>query len=132
MPQVYAIDGIVPLVEPSAYVHPSAVLIGDVIVAARAYIGPCASRRGDFGRIVVEKGANVQDHCTMHGFPGDGHRGRRGVEDPPRRHPPRLSDSPGCPHRVARHARRASTVRRFARARCTRHSSPPPTVFIRR
>jgi phenylacetic acid degradation protein len=70
MPQVYAIDGIVPVVDPSAYVHPSAVLIGDVIVAARAYIGPCASLRGDFGRIVVEEGANIQDHCTLHGFPG--------------------------------------------------------------
>src|SRR5881396_3796605 len=70
MPRVYAIDGIVPVVEPSAFVHPSAVLIGDVIVGARAYIGPCASLRGDFGRIVVEEGANIQDHCTMHGFPG--------------------------------------------------------------
>ena len=70
MPQVYAIDGIVPVVDPSAFVHPSAVLIGDVIVAARVYIGPCASLRGDFGRIVVEEGANIQDHCTMHGFPG--------------------------------------------------------------
>src|SRR5882672_43748 len=57
MPEVYTIDGIVPVVEPSAFVHPSAVLIGDVIVAARAYIGPCASLRGDFGRIVVEEGA---------------------------------------------------------------------------
>ena len=70
MPQVYAIDGIVPVVDPSAFVHPSAVLIGDVFVAARAYVGPCASLRGDFGRIVVEEGANIQDHCTMHGFPG--------------------------------------------------------------
>src|SRR3954467_14269142 len=70
MPKVYAIDGIVPVVHPSAFVHPSAVLIGDVIVGPRAYIGPCASLRGDFGRIVVEEGANIQDHCTMHGFPG--------------------------------------------------------------
>jgi phenylacetic acid degradation protein len=70
MPSVYAIDGIVPIVDPSAFVHPSAVLIGDVIVAAGAYVGPCASLRGDFGRIVVEEGANVQDHCMMHGFPG--------------------------------------------------------------
>ena len=70
MPKVYAIDGIVPVVEPSAFVHPSAVLIGDVIVGARAYIGPCASLRGDFGRIVVEAGANLQDSCTMHGFAG--------------------------------------------------------------
>lgn len=70
MPKVYAIDGLVPVVDPSAFVHPSAVLIGDVIVGARAYIGPCASLRGDFGRIVVEEGASIQDHCTMHGFPG--------------------------------------------------------------
>src|SRR3954469_9031795 len=70
MPLVYAIDGLVPVVDPSAFVHPSAVLIGDVIVGARAYIGPCASLRGDFGRIVVEAGANIQDHCMLHGFPG--------------------------------------------------------------
>jgi phenylacetic acid degradation protein len=70
MPQVYSIDGITPVVHPSAFVHPSAVLIGDVIVAARAYIGPCACLRGDFGRIVVEEGANIQDTCMLHGFPG--------------------------------------------------------------
>ena len=70
MPKVYAIDGITPVVHPSAFVHPSAVLIGDVIVGARAYIGPCACLRGDFGRIVVEAGANIQDTCMLHGFPG--------------------------------------------------------------
>lgn len=70
MPKVYAIDGIVPVVHPSAFVHPSAVLIGDVIVGARAYIGPAACLRGDFGRIVVEEGANIQDTCMLHGFPG--------------------------------------------------------------
>ena len=70
MPKVYAIDGIIPVVHRSAYVHPSAVLIGDVIVGARAYIGPCACLRGDFGRIVVEEGANIQDTCMLHGFPG--------------------------------------------------------------
>jgi phenylacetic acid degradation protein len=70
MPRVYAIDGIVPVVDPTAYVHPSAVLIGDVIVGPRAYIGPCACLRGDFGRIVVEAGANIQDSCLLHGFPG--------------------------------------------------------------
>jgi phenylacetic acid degradation protein len=70
MPKVYAIDGITPVVDPTAYVHPSAVLIGDVIVGPRAYIGPGASLRGDFGGIVVEEGANVQDNCMLHGFPG--------------------------------------------------------------
>jgi phenylacetic acid degradation protein len=70
MPKVYAIDGITPVVDPAAYVHPRAVLIGDVIVGPRAYIGPCACLRGDFGRIVVEEGANIQDACLLHGFPG--------------------------------------------------------------
>ncbi len=70
MPQVYSIDGLVPVVDPSAFVHESAVLVGDVIVAARAYVGPGACLRGDFGRIVVEEGANIQDTCMLHGFPG--------------------------------------------------------------
>ena len=70
MPKVYSIDGITPVVHPSAFVHPSAILIGDVIVGACAYIGPAASLRGDFGRIVVEEGANIQDTCMLHGFPG--------------------------------------------------------------
>lgn len=68
--QVYSIDGIVPVVDPTAYVHPSAVLIGDVIVGAGCYIGPNACMRGDFGRLVLCDGANLQDTCVMHGFPG--------------------------------------------------------------
>ena len=84
--RVYAIDGIVPVVDPTAYVHPSAVLIGDVIVGPGCYVGPCASLRGDFGRLILEKGANLQDTCVMHGFPGtdtvveeDGHIGHGAV-----------------------------------------------------
>jgi phenylacetic acid degradation protein len=67
---VYSIDGVTPVVDPTAYVHPSAVLIGDVIVGPGCYIGPFASLRGDFGGIRVNAGANVQDSCIMHGFPG--------------------------------------------------------------
>lgn len=83
---VYAIDGITPVVDPTAYVHPSAVLIGDVIIGPGVYIGPCASLRGDFGRLEVRAGANIQDTCVMHGFPGtdtvveeDGHIGHGAV-----------------------------------------------------
>lgn len=65
----YAIDNVVPVIDPSAYVHPTAVLIGDVIVGPRCYIGPAACLRGDFGRIVLKEGANVQDTCVLHGFP---------------------------------------------------------------
>src|ERR1700687_4133820 len=68
--KVFAVNGVTPVVDPSAFVHPSAVLIGDVIVGARCYIGPAASLRGDFGRIEVRAGANIQDCCVLHGFPG--------------------------------------------------------------
>ncbi len=66
---VYRLEGFTPVVDPTAFVHPQAVLIGDVIVGARCYVGPAASLRGDFGRIVVGAGSNVQDGCIMHAFP---------------------------------------------------------------
>ena len=69
---VYAIEGVVPVVHPEAFVHPEAVLIGDVHVGAGAYVGPHASMRGDFGRIELGAGANLQDSCVMHSFPGAG------------------------------------------------------------
>ncbi|MFV3126751.1 phenylacetic acid degradation protein PaaY [Niveispirillum sp. KHB5.9] len=82
----YRFDGLVPVVDPTAFVHPTAVLIGDVIIGPGCYIGPGASLRGDFGRLVVERGANVQDNCVMHSFPGadavveeDGHIGHGAV-----------------------------------------------------
>lgn len=65
----YSIDGVRPVVHPTAYVHPTAVLIGDVIIGPGCYVGPLASLRGDFGRIVMEEGSNIQDTCVMHGFP---------------------------------------------------------------
>lgn len=65
----YAIDGVRPVVSPNAYVHPSAVLIGDVIIEEGVYIAPFAVLRADFGRIHVQKNANVQDNCVIHGFP---------------------------------------------------------------
>lgn len=86
MVKVYEINGVTPVVDPTAYVHPSAVLIGDVVVGPRCYIGPLASLRGDFGRLILEEGANLQDTCVMHGFPGcdtvveaDGHIGHGAV-----------------------------------------------------
>lgn len=70
MVKVYAIDGVTPVVDPSAFVHPSAVLIGDAIVGPDCYVGPCASIRADFGRFVMGRGSNVQDNCTVHCFAG--------------------------------------------------------------
>lgn len=64
----YAFEGLIPVVHPEAYVHPSAVLIGDVIVGAGVYVGPLASLRGDYGRLILEAGSNLQDGCIMHGY----------------------------------------------------------------
>jgi phenylacetic acid degradation protein len=82
----YAIEGVVPVVHPTAFVHPTAVLIGDVHVGPGCYVGPLASLRGDFGRIVMEEGSNFQDSCVFHTFPGttavlgrDGHVGHGAV-----------------------------------------------------
>lgn len=86
MAQVYSIDGVIPVVDPTAFVHPTAILIGDVIVGPGCYVGPATSLRGDFGRLILERGANLQDTCVMHGFPGtdtvveeDGHVGHGAV-----------------------------------------------------
>ena len=83
---VYQIDGLTPVVPEESYVHPTAVLIGDVILGKGVYVGPNASLRGDFGRIVVKDGANIQDNCVMHGFPEqdtvveeDGHIGHSAI-----------------------------------------------------
>lgn len=82
----YAIEDLIPVVHDTAYVHPSAILIGDVIVMEDCYIGPGAVLRGDFGRIMIERGSNIQDTCVLHSFPGqdcivgeDGHIGHGAV-----------------------------------------------------
>jgi len=66
----YSLEGFTPVVDPRAFVHPLAVLIGDVSVAAHCYVGPGASLRGDFGRVILGAGSNVQDNCVLHSFPG--------------------------------------------------------------
>lgn len=70
MSRIYAYDGIVPVIDSLAFVHPEAVVIGDVIIGAACYVGPGAVLRGDFGRIVLKAGSNVQETCVVHSFPG--------------------------------------------------------------
>ncbi len=69
MVKVYSLEGVTPVVHPASFVHPSAILIGDVIIGPECYIGPNACLRGDFGRIRIERGVNIQDCCIVHGFP---------------------------------------------------------------
>lgn len=65
----YEFEGKRPLVDPKTFVHPEAVLIGDVQVEAGCYIGAGAVLRGDIGSIKIGKGANVQENAVIHTFP---------------------------------------------------------------
>lgn len=68
---VYAIGDDVPQIDPDAFVHPEAVVMGNVTVAAEASIWPCAVLRGDFGRIEVGPRSSIQDGTVLHSRPDD-------------------------------------------------------------
>ena len=55
------------MVSPGAWIAPTATLIGDVRVESEASVWYGAVLRGDFGTIVVRRGANVQDNSVLHG-----------------------------------------------------------------
>ena len=67
---VFAFRDMVPVVHPDAFVHPQATLVGHVTVGADCYVGPHAVLRGDWGKVVLERGCNVQEGCVLHMFPG--------------------------------------------------------------
>jgi carbonic anhydrase/acetyltransferase-like protein (isoleucine patch superfamily) len=64
---LFSFEGLAPTVHPTAFVAPTATLVGDVRVEANASIWYNAVLRADFGPIVVREGANVQDGCVLHG-----------------------------------------------------------------
>lgn len=66
----YSFNGFIPVVDPSSYIHDTASIIGDVIIGKNCYVGPGAVIRGDWGRIIIEDGCNVQENCVVHMFPG--------------------------------------------------------------
>ncbi len=67
---IYAFQGHVPVVHPTSFVHPQAAVTGQVVIGKKCYIGPGAAIRGDWGKIIIEDGCNVQENCTIHMFPG--------------------------------------------------------------
>ncbi len=66
---IYALGDTVPTIDPTAYVHPDAVVIGDVTIGPEASIWPCAVLRGDPGGIVVGARTSVQDGTVVHTTP---------------------------------------------------------------
>jgi len=67
---VYEIDGVAPRIDADAFVHPDAVLIGDVVIGADSSVWPHAVLRGDFGTITVGSGSSIQDGTVIHAGPG--------------------------------------------------------------
>lgn len=68
----YEFKGFIPVVHESSFVHPQAIVTGNVIIGRDVYVGPGAALRGDWGSIEIEDGCNVQENCTIHMFPGLG------------------------------------------------------------
>ena len=67
---VYSFNGFIPVIKESSFIHPKASVTGNVIIGENVYIGPNAAIRGDWGKVIIEDGCNVQENCTIHMFPG--------------------------------------------------------------
>jgi carbonic anhydrase/acetyltransferase-like protein (isoleucine patch superfamily) len=63
---IYALGDRVPTIDPSAYVHPDATVIGDVTLGEGATVWPRAVLRGDYGVISVGAGTSIQDGTVVH------------------------------------------------------------------
>ena len=68
---IYALGDLVPSIHPDAYVHPEAVVIGNVTIGAHSSVWPCAVLRGDDGAIIIGRRTSVQDGCVVHTTPED-------------------------------------------------------------
>ena len=76
---IYEFNGFKPVINKTAFIHPLAAVTGNVIIGADVYVGPGAAIRGDWGKIVIEAGCNVQENCTIHMFPGTTVRLKKGA-----------------------------------------------------
>jgi len=70
MANIFEFMGYKPVVDRSSFIHPNATVTGHVIIGKNVYVGPGAAIRGDWGKIIIEDGCNVQENCTIHMFPG--------------------------------------------------------------
>jgi carbonic anhydrase/acetyltransferase-like protein (isoleucine patch superfamily) len=68
---LFSFEGRSPTIDPTAFVAPTATIVGEVIVEAGASVWYGAVLRGDYSGVIVRRGANVQDGAVVHGPPGD-------------------------------------------------------------
>lgn len=67
---IYQFKNFIPVIHKSSFIHPLAAVTGNVIIGKNVYVGPGAAIRGDWGKIIIEDGCNIQESCTIHMFPG--------------------------------------------------------------
>ncbi|WP_054686248.1 gamma carbonic anhydrase family protein, partial [Rhodothermus marinus] len=70
MANIFEFEGFRPVIHESAFIHPNATVIGNVIIGRNVYVAAGAVIRGDWGEIIIEDGCNVQENCVIHMFPG--------------------------------------------------------------
>lgn len=59
-----------PVIDPSCYIAPEAIIIGDVTIAKGCSVWPYAVVRADLSAVKIDEGSSVQEHCQIHGNPG--------------------------------------------------------------
>lgn len=67
---IFEFDGFKPVIDESSFIHPQANVTGNVIIGKQVYVGPGAAIRGDWGKVIIEDGCNIQENCVIHMFPG--------------------------------------------------------------
>ncbi len=66
---IYALGDLTPSIDPTAFIHPDAVIIGDVTIGAGSSVWPCAVLRGDGGGIRIGERTSIQDGSVLHTTP---------------------------------------------------------------
>ena len=63
---IYEFEGKRPSIGKDSFIHPQAVVIGEVELGERCYVGAGAVIRGDYGKIAIGSGTNIQENCILH------------------------------------------------------------------
>ncbi len=67
---IYEFEGNRPEISVSAYIHPTASIIGNVLIGDQCFIGPGAVIRADYGKVCLGSGCAIEDNCIIHSEPG--------------------------------------------------------------
>jgi carbonic anhydrase/acetyltransferase-like protein (isoleucine patch superfamily) len=68
---IYKFENKIPKISKTSYIHPQAVIIGDVEIGDYCFVGPGAVIRGDFGKIRIGNQTSIQENCILHGDIGE-------------------------------------------------------------